>query len=456
MFNFAFGGGGPFGGGGHSHGPRAPREVDNSKFYEILGVEKSANPSEIKKAFRKAAMTHHPDKGGDSEKFKEIQKAYEVLSNEEKRAIYDEHGEEGLEGGSGGGGGGMDLFDILSGGMGGGRGGARRQRKTEDVVFPLKVSLEDLYNGCNRKLRLTKNVLCKDCNGTGGKGQSTCKDCRGNGVRVVIRQFGPGMIQQMQVPCEPCGATGSIIPEKSRCKKCKGSKTSKEKKTLEVFVGKGQSNGQKIVFNGEADEAPDCVPGDVVVVLQEQPHPVFRREKLNLFMKKTITLVEALCGFEFLVDHLDGRKLHVKCDGKQTVKPGQFKCIREEGLPEYKGYGRGHLYIEFTVEFPKTLPDNVRQLLTKVLPVPPKLNLDEVKRKMEAQQKKVAMSEGDEGDDDDGSLPVGHGTIVEAVMEDVDMNAERSSSQSSSSAHRHEEYDEDDDHGPRGAGCPTQ
>jgi len=451
MFNFAFGGGGSPFGGGHSHG--APREVDNSKFYDILGVEKTANQGDIKKAFRKAAMTHHPDKGGDSAKFQEIQKAYEVLGNEEKRAIYDEQGEEGLEGGSGGGGG-MDLFDILSGRMGGGGRGARRQRKTEDVVFPLKVSLQDLYNGCSRKLRLTKNVLCKDCNGTGGKGQTACKDCRGNGVRVVIRQFGPGMIQQMQVPCDPCGATGSIIPEKGRCKKCKGSKTTKEKKTLEVFVAKGQSNGQKIVFDGEADEAPDCVPGDVVVVLQEQPHPVFRREKLNLFMKKSITLVEALCGFEFLVDHLDGRKLHIKSNGKQTVKPGETKVIREEGLPEYKGYGRGHLYIEFTVEFPKTLPDNVRQLLTKVLPVPPKLNLDEVKRKMETQQK-APMSEGDEGDDDDGSLPVGHGTIVEAVMEDVDMNAERSSSQSSS-AHRHEEYDEDDDDDrPRG-GCPTQ
>ena len=274
MFNFAFGGpgGGGFPGGGgmpHSHGgggrggARQPAEVDNRKFYELLGATRDASEADIKKAFRKAAMTHHPDKGGDPEKFKEISKAYEVLSDPEKKQLYDEYGEEGLEqGGGGGGAGGMDIFDLFGGGMFSGAGGrdgrggrGSRQQRGEDVVFPLRVTLEDLYNGTSKKLRLTKNVLCAGCAGKGGKGETQCRDCKGQGVKIVIRQIAPGMIQQMQSACGSCKGSGSVIAEKDRCKKCAGQKTTKERKTLEVFITKGMKNQEKITFNGEADEA---------------------------------------------------------------------------------------------------------------------------------------------------------------------------------------------------------
>ena len=276
MFNFSFGGGGfpggmphAHGGGGGGGGGRGGRggaggggggEVDTQKFYDLLGCTKEANDADIKKAFRKAAMTHHPDKGGDPEKFKEISKAYEVLSDPEKKQLYDEYGEEGLEGGGGGGGAaGMDIFDLFGGGMFGGGGGrdprSRGKAKGEDVVFPLKVTLEDLYNGTSKKLRLTKNIICVQCGGKGGKGEGTCRDCKGQGVRIVIRQLGPGMIQQMQTACGACKGTGSMIAEKDRCKKCNGDKTTKEKKTLEVFITKGMRHSEKITFNGEADEA---------------------------------------------------------------------------------------------------------------------------------------------------------------------------------------------------------
>jgi len=206
MFNFS-----DFGdmGGGHSHGrgrapPRKPA-ADTTKFYEALGVSKTADAAEIKKAFRKAALQHHPDRGGDPEKFKEVSKAHEVLSDPEKRALYDEGGEEAVsEGAQGGGPGGMsDIFDMFGMGGRGGRGGGSRVRRGEDVIFPLKVTLEDLYNGCAKKLRLTKNVLCQPCGGKGGKGgkDATCRDCKGQGVKMVIRQIGPGMIQQAQVHC---------------------------------------------------------------------------------------------------------------------------------------------------------------------------------------------------------------------------------------------------------------
>jgi DnaJ family protein A protein 2 len=185
-----------------------------------------------------------------------LQKAYEVLSDENKRAIYDEQGEEGLENGGGGGGGNpMDIFDVLSGRAG--RGGDNGKRKGEEVVFPLKVSLEDLYNGMTKKLRLTKNVICDGCAGKGGKADSVqkCNTCKGRGVRMVVRQLGPGMIQQMQTQCGDCNGEGSVIDEKDKCKKCRGNKTVKEKKTLEVFISRGSTHGEKIVFRGEADEA---------------------------------------------------------------------------------------------------------------------------------------------------------------------------------------------------------
>lgn len=222
---------------------RPKKDVDTTRFYTLLGVEKSASEAEIKKAFRKQAMTHHPDRGGNADTFKEINKAYEVLSDKQKRAIYDEGGEEALEnGGAGGGGAGVDIFDLFGFGGGGGRRGGPRVRKGEDVLFPLKVTLEDLYNGTSKKLRLTKNVLCGDCKGKGGKdgAETRCKECKGQGVRMIIRQIGPGMIQQMQSQCGACKGSGSTIAEKDKCTKCKGEKTIKEQQLLEIHITKGQ------------------------------------------------------------------------------------------------------------------------------------------------------------------------------------------------------------------------
>jgi DnaJ family protein A protein 2 len=252
-----FGGGFPFGGAGGGRG-RPRKEVNNSKFYELLGVEKAASQDEVKKAFRKAALQHHPDRGGNADKFKEVNKAYEVLSDPQKRQIYDEAGEEGLtEGGGGGGPGGMDIFDLFGGGFGAGGRGRPKVRKGEDVVFPLKVTLEDCYNGVAKKLRLTKNVLCTGCKGKGGKdgAEATCAGCRGQGIKMVIRQVGPGMIQQIQQQCPQCKGSGSTIKDKDKCTTCKGEKTTKEKQTLEIHVAKGSKNGERIVFSGEADEA---------------------------------------------------------------------------------------------------------------------------------------------------------------------------------------------------------
>ncbi|KAG8505743.1 DnaJ subfamily A member 2 [Galemys pyrenaicus] len=218
--------------------------VADTKLYDILGVPPGASENELKKAYRKLAKEYHPDKNPNAgDKFKEISFAYEVLSNPEKRELYDRYGEQGLREGSGGGGGMDDIFSHIFGGglfsfMGNQSRSRNGRRRGEDMMHPLKVSLEDLYNGKTTKLQLSKNVLCSACSGQGGKSGAVqkCSACRGRGVRIMIRQLAPGMVQQMQSVCSDCNGEGEVINEKDRCKKCEGKKVIKEVKILEVHT----------------------------------------------------------------------------------------------------------------------------------------------------------------------------------------------------------------------------
>ncbi|KAL5367121.1 DNAJ like chaperone [Cryptosporidium parvum] len=359
-------------------GGRMSREVDNKKLYEILEVSQEATLSEIKKAYRRLAIKHHPDKGGDQEKFKEVSRAYEVLSDPEKRKIYDEYGEEGLEGG-GGGADPVDLFDVIFGGgrRAGSRGGGKR--RGEDLVTHLKVTLEQIYNGAVRKMAINKDTICADCEGVGGPKDAIqyCELCQGQGVRVQIRQIGP-MVQQTQSPCNPCKGTGKTIPVTKQCKKCSGSGSVKERKVLEVNIDKGIPNHHKVTFHGEADEKQGEIPGDVVFVLDEQEHSVFKRKGGDLFIEKDITLVEALTGFKFIITHLDGRKLLVKSNPGDITKPSDIKCVNNEGMPTYKNpFVKGHLFVIINIIFPDKLDSKTQDLVKTLLPAPKALNVDE-------------------------------------------------------------------------------
>ncbi|XP_031100557.1 dnaJ protein homolog [Ipomoea triloba] len=403
---------------------RGAKKSDNTRYYDILGVSKNAGVDEIKKAYRKAAIKNHPDKGGDPEKFKELAQAYEVLSDPEKREIYDEYGEDALKEGMGGGAGTHDPFDIFQsffgGGnpFGGGSGGrGRRQRRGEDVIHPLKVSLEEMYSGTTKKLSLSRNVICSKCNGKGSKSGSSmkCGGCQGSGMKVTIRQLGPSMIQQMQQPCNECKGTGETISDKDRCPQCKGDKVVPEKKVLEVHVEKGMQNGQKITFPGEADEAPDMITGDIVFVLQQKEHPKFKRKGDDLFVDHTLTLTEALCGFQFILTHLDGRQLLIKSNPGEVVKPDQFKAINDEGMPAYqRPFMKGKLYIHFIVDFPDSLSPEQVKALEAILPPRQKsqysdmeideceettlhdVNIEEEMRRKRAHQQEAYEEDGDD------------------------------------------------------------
>jgi len=269
------------------------KSADTTKFYKVLGVEKSASDAEIRSAYRKLALKYHPDRGGDREKFQEIARAYEVLGDSDKRRKYDRGGEDVM-------GHGMDANDIFSEFFGGG--GRRGKKKTKDVVQPLKVTLEQMYNGTTKKMAITRQVIDKQ------EGVSRCSECNGRGLRVQTIRMGP-MIQQVQSACEACGGQGTTF------------KTKKEREVLEVHVQKGSPDGHKIPFREMADEHPQCDTGDVIFVLDEQEHKDFKRRGADLFVERTISLAEALCGFQMEITHLDGRKLLIKTEPGDVIKP---------------------------------------------------------------------------------------------------------------------------------------
>ncbi|KAL5571821.1 hypothetical protein UlMin_021418 [Ulmus minor] len=407
---------------------RAPRKSNSTKYYEILGVSKSASEDELKKAYKKAAMKNHPDKGGDPEKFKELAQAYDVLSDPGKREIYDQYGEDALKEGMGGGGPShspFDIFESFFGGGGFGGGGssrARRQKQGEDVVHTLKVSLEDLYNGTTKKLSLSRNVLCPKCKGKGSKSGNAgkCHGCHGSGMKITRRQIGMGMIQQMQHICPDCQGSGETISERDKCPQCKANKVTQEKRVLEVHVEKGMQHGQKITFEGQADEAPDTITGDIVFILQLKEHPKFKRKYDDLYVEHTISLTEALCGFQFALTHLDGRQLLIKSNSGEIIKPDQYKAIDDEGMPNQgRPFMKGKLFIHFNVEFPESgvlSPDQCRTLET-ILPSRSSKNLTDM--------------EVDE--------------CEETTMHDVNMEDEMRRKQQQ---HYQEAYDEDDDDEP--------
>ena len=302
FFPFGFGDddfeGFPHGFGGK---PKPKKDVDTTEFYKILGVEKTASKDEIKKAYRTLIRTKHPDKGGNKEEFQKIQLAYDTLSDEGKRKVYDEYGEEGLKEG-------MtdeptDIFDIF------GR-SQKAKRRTKSVLQAMEVSLEDIFIGKEKYLEIKRYRICKKCKGNGSKdpnANTKCPGCNGKRVKLVIQRMGNTILQSQQT-CPDCRGEGYIIKNEDKCPSCKGQKVQQESKMLKILLDKGAPDGKRYTFEGESDEMPGYEPGDVIIEIRIKKHDVFERTGADLTMNADISLVEALTGFQIMITHLDGRK----------------------------------------------------------------------------------------------------------------------------------------------------
>jgi len=357
---------------------------DENDYYKILGVSKEASTEEIKKAYKKLAVKYHPDKNpGDKEaeeKFKNLSAAYEVLSDPEKRKMYDKYGIEGLQG--------MphasanDIFAELFGGLFnfGSSGKSRGPKKSDDIQQVVTVDLKDIYTGRTKKFKIRRKVLCTTCNGQGtkdGSPKKECSGCNGRGIKVVIQQPKPGFIQQFQTACPDCKGTGKKVDASGECLDCNGEGVIEQPELIQVNIAPGTKNGEVITFEGKGDEGLNMIPGDIHFIVQIKPDEKFERKGNDLIYKKDISLLEALTGFKFHLQTLDDRWLLVKSENNVVTKPGQYKVIPNEGMPDRKNATqKGNLYIQFNVIFPDSIKSDTKEKLQKLLPKPSSPNVN--------------------------------------------------------------------------------
>ena len=325
-------------------------EEDEVDYYKLLGVNRDASTKEIKKAFRTLSLKYHPDRNPGDKKahdlYIKINRAHEVLTDPEKKEIYDIYGEEGLN-----------------------KEGNIQQRGKErgpNAKIDLYVELADLYNGLTRTIEFEKNVICKKCHGTGGKLGKTkqCPVCNGRGVMMRTITMGIGMQMQMQQPCEKCHGKGIIFSEV--CPHCHGNKIVREKKKIEITIEKGMENNQNLVFRGEAEQLPDRLPGDLIMVIKQKNHDFFKERRGNdLYAEMNLNLKEALFGYNKKIKHMDGREFYI--ESNKITQPNEERIITGEGMPVHKFPSqKGDLHIKFKVVLPKSLNKKEKELIREI------------------------------------------------------------------------------------------
>ena len=355
-------------------------------YYEVLGVAKNASADEIKKAYRKLAVKYHPDKNHGNkeaeEKFKEAAEAYSVLSDADKKAKYDQFGHAGVDGAgpdfSGGFG---NLNDILNdlfggafgggfggfGGFGGGFGGGQRRERVyrgRDIRVRVKLTLEEIAKGVEKEISIEKNVPCPDCGGRGAKNGSdikACPACNGTGqVQRVVNSFLGQTVTYST--CQQCGGEGKIIT--NPCHTCNGTGLVRQRETIKVKIPAGVEAGMQMTVQGEGHAAKNNgINGDLLVVIEEQEHPDFRREGNNLLYTKVISIVDAMLGCEVEIPCIDGKQ---KVKVEPGTQSGTVVRLKGKGLPSLNSYGTGDLYVKFAVWIPKKLTKEEKALFESI------------------------------------------------------------------------------------------
>lgn len=356
--------------------------AEKRDFYEVLGIAKGASDDEIKKAYRKMAKKYHPDlHPGDKEaeaSFKEVNEAYEILSDKDKKARYDQFGHAGVDpnygagaGGFGGGFGGfdgdIDLGDIFGSIFGGGfGGGTRRQnpnapRRGADIRAAISLSFMEAAHGCTKTISVNHQDTCPDCNGSGaakGTTPESCPDCGGRGV-VNVQQRTPFGVMQSSKPCQRCGGKGRII--KSPCKKCSGTGRVTSTKKLEVNVPAGINDDQSLAMRGLGDKGLNGGPaGDVIVTVSVQQDPLFTRDNYDVWVTVPVTYSQAVLGASIVVPTIDGKVEYTVPEGTQSATTFRLKG---KGIQYLNGRGRGDQYVKVNVEVPKRLTRTQREAL---------------------------------------------------------------------------------------------
>ena len=359
--------------------------MEKRDYYEVLGVDKKASADEIKKAYKKMAIKYHPDRNpGDKEaedKFKEAAEAYEVLSDDNKRARYDQFGHAGMGGAAGGGygGQGMSMDDIFSmfgdifgghsgfGGFGGFGGGGQRQQarrfRGSDLRIKVKLSLKEIAEGVEKKLKLKKYVPCEHCGGTGAEGNAgteTCPECHGTGSVTRTQQSIFGMMQTQSV-CPRCNGEGKII--KNKCSHCSGEGIVYAEEIVTVKIPAGVAEGMQLSMNGKGNAGKrNGVPGDLLILIEEEPHAELIRDENDLIYNLLLDVPTAALGGTADIPTIDS-KVRVKIE--PGTQPGKVLRLRGKGLPSVNGYGTGDLLVNISVYIPENLSRDEKAAMEK-------------------------------------------------------------------------------------------
>ena len=356
--------------------------AEKRDYYEVLGVDKSASEDEIKRAYKKMARKYHPDLNPDNkeaeEKFKEVNEAYEVLSDSDKKARYDQFGFAGVDPnyGAGAGGGAYgaggfdfgDLGDIFGSFFGGGFGGGQRRnpnapQRGESIRLSVTISFEEAAFGCEKEVSVDRYETCAVCHGSGcadGTSPEVCPDCHGSGQVQVRRQTPMGVFATTS-PCGRCGGKGRII--KTPCTACRGSGLERKRRTIQAKIPAGIDNGQTISIRGQGHAGKNGGPsGDLLITITVRPHELFRREGTSVLCEAPITFAQAVLGAELEIPTIDGK---VKYDLPEGTQSGTTFRLKGKGIPELNGRGRGDQYVTVYIETPRNLNREQKEALKK-------------------------------------------------------------------------------------------